>query len=259
MVLLVAIVTSSLVSAAVVILRPIQLNNQLLDRSKNIMRLSGLLTAGAETPEDEMLSLFKSLDARIVNLDSAGFDDEIDPLSFDARKAVNNPALSVSIPADIDAVGLGRRSKYAPAYLVWQGDVLDRIILPVNGNGMWSMVYGYIALEADLSTIADAIFYEQNETPGLGDQITRPDWLAQWQGKRIYDERGEIRFAVSGDRVNTASPSAAYEVDALSGATVTADAVTGLMHYWFGPHGYQPALDQLRQRAPIKPIEVEDA
>jgi len=214
------------------------------------------LNAAEEMPEDEMLSRFKSLDARIMNLDAAGFADEIDPWSFDSRKAVNNPALSVSIPSDVDRVGLGRRPRFAPAYLVWRGDDLERIILPVNGNGMWSMMYGYIALQADFSTIADAVFYEQNETPGLGDQVTRPDWLAQWQGRRIYDERGEIRFAVSGDRVNDASPSAAYEVDALSGATVTADAVTGLMHYWFGPHGYQPVLDQLRQQAPTKPMEV---
>ena len=120
-------------------------------------------------------------------------------------------------------------------------------------------MYGYIALDADFNTIADVVFYEQNETPGLGDQVTRPDWRAQWQGRRIYDERGEMRFAVSAGRVSSDSPAAAFEVDALTGATVTADAVTGMIHYWFGPHGYQPLLDQLREHPPVRTHSEEDS
>jgi Na+-transporting NADH:ubiquinone oxidoreductase subunit C len=257
-VVLVALVCSSLVSSAVVILRPIQLNNQLLDRSRNIMQLTGLLAAGSELPDDEMLSLFKSLDARVVDIDSAAFDPDVDPYTFDKRKAANNPEFNVAIPPEFDKTGLGRRSRLAPAFLVWQADEFERIILPIRGNGMWSALHGYIALEPDMNTIADAVFYEQNETPGLGDQIARPDWLAQWQGKQIYDEQGRVRFAVSGGRVDDASPSAAFEVDALTGATVTADAVTGLVHYWFGPHGYQLFLEHLRKEPPARPIPATD-
>ena len=258
-VVLVALVCSSLVSAAVVILRPIQLNNQLLDRSMNIVRLSGLLTAGSELPDEEILSLFKSLDARVVDIDSAAFEPDIDPYTFDKRRAANNPEFSVAIPSEFDHTGMGRRSRLAPAFLVWQVDEIERIILPIRGNGMWSALYGYIALEPDMNTIADVVFYEQNETPGLGDQITGPDWLAQWQGKRIYDEQGEVRFAVSGGRVDDTSPSAAFEVDALTGATVTADAVTGLVRYWLGPHGYQLFLEHLREQPPGRPIPAKDS
>lgn len=256
-VVLVALMCSSLVSAAVVMLRPIQLNNQLLERSRNIMQLTGLVPQEAELPDEEMLSLFKSLDARVVDIDSAVFEPGVDPYTYDKRRAANNPELSVAIPPEFDLTGLGRRSRLAPAFLVWHEDEFQRIILPMRGNGMWSALYGYIALEPDLNTVAGAVFYEQNETPGLGDQITRPDWIAQWQGRRIYDERGEVRFAVSGGRVDPGSPSAAYEVDALTGATVTADAVTGLIHYWFGPHGFQPFLDHLRQQPPQQAIPGE--
>lgn len=258
-VLVVALVCSSLVSAAVVILRPIQLNNQLLDQSRNIMQLTGLLPADVEIQDDELLQLFKNLDSRIVDIDAAAFDDSLDPYTFDKRRAANNPELSVAIPAQLDTTGLGRRSRFSPAFLVWQDDDFERIILPMRGNGMWSTLYGYIALESDLSTIAAAVFYEQNETPGLGDQVTRPDWLAQWQGRQLYDDQGEIRFAVAGGRVDPDSSSAAFEVDALTGATVTADAVTGLVHYWFGPHGFQPFLDRLREERLDQPIPGEDS
>ena len=117
------------------------------------------------------------------------------------------------------------------------------------------MLYGYIALESDLNTIAGMTFYEQNETPGLGDQITHAHWLEQWKGRRVYDEQGELRFRVSEGVVAAGSATSGFEVDAMSGATVTGNAVTSMMHYWFGPHGYQELLTQLRERPPEKPVE----
>jgi len=247
-VVLTALVCSSLVSAAVVILRPIQLNNQMLDRSRNIMQLTGLLAEG-ETPDDEeMLALYQSMDIQIADLDAPGFNPQLDPLTFNQRKAATDPELSMSIPAGMDLASLGRRSRYVPVYLVKKDGKLDRVILPIHGTGMWSMIYGYIALDSDLNTIADATFYEQNETPGLGDQIMRPEWQAQWKNRQIYDEVGELRFAVSQGKVEPGSATALHEVDALTGATVTADAVTAMIDYWFGPHGYQKFLEYLHDQ-----------
>jgi len=255
-VLITALVCSSLVSAAVVVLRPIQLNNQMLDRSRNIMQLTGLLPGGQAVEDDEMLELYKSLDRRIIDIDTADFENEMDPGTFSKRRALTDPELSVAIPPDLDQASLGRRTRFAPVYMVWKENTLDRVILPVRGSGMWSMLYGYIALEPDLSTISGMTFYEQNETPGLGDQITHDHWLEQWQGRRIYDDSGSPRFRVSEGVVAPGSASAEFEVDALTGATVTGNAVTGLMHYWFGPHGYQDFLLALREQAPERPAQT---
>ena len=255
-VLLTAIICSTLVSAAVVVLRPIQLNNQLLDRSRNIMALTGLLAEDEVPDDEEMLALFKSLDTRMVNIDEGQFDDSQDANTFNKRRAVNDPELGTSIPSSEDLASLGRRSRFAPVYMVWQGDELDRMILPVRGAGMWSMLYGYIALESDFNTVAGMAFYEQNETPGLGDQITHEHWLEQWQGKKIYSDEGEAHFSVSESVVQPGSAHAPYQVDALTGATVTGNAVTGLVRYWFGPHGYSGFLDHLKENPP-SPAEDE--
>ena len=254
-VLVTALVCSSLVSAAVVLLRPIQLNNQMLERSRNIMQLTGLLTEGEIPPDEQMLELFRSMDIRMVDIDQADFNNELDPLNFDQRRAVNSPELGVAIPSTQDLASLGRRSRFAPVYMVFRDGTLDRLILPVNGTGMWSMLYGYIALEADLNTIAEMVFYEQNETPGLGDQIAHPHWLELWQGRHVYNDLGNPRFRVAEGQVVVGSEAWLYEVDALSGATVTANAVTGLIHYWFGPHGYQEFLRYLREHPPAAPVE----
>jgi Na+-transporting NADH:ubiquinone oxidoreductase subunit C len=254
-ILLTALVCSSLVSAAVVMLRPIQLNNQLLEQSRNIMQLTGLITPGEGLDDEGTLSLYKSLDTRIFNIDEARFDETIDPVTFNQRRAVADPDLGTRIPAEMDRASLGRRSRFAPVYMVWEEGELERIILPIHGNGMWSMLYGYIALESDLNTIAGMTFYEQNETPGLGDQITHGHWLEQWQGKLIYDDRGAPWFSVSEGKVQPGTESAKYQVDALTGATVTGNAVTDLVHYWFGAHGYQAFLDFLREQPPDRPAE----
>jgi Na+-transporting NADH:ubiquinone oxidoreductase subunit C len=249
-VLLTAMICSTLVSAAVVVLRPIQLNNQLLERGRHVVLLSGL-QAGDALPDDEQtLALLKRLDARLVDLDDGRFSDELDPTGFDERRAAGNRELGEPIPPEQDLAGLGRRSRLMPVYLVWDGNELERVVLPVQGKGMWSDLFGYIALESDLETIAGMTFYDQNETPGLGDQILHERWLQQWRGRRIFDDRGVPVFQVSQGEVGEYSDAAQYQVDALTGATVTGDAVTAMIRYWFGPHGYGAFLARLKADPP---------
>jgi Na+-transporting NADH:ubiquinone oxidoreductase subunit C len=252
-VLVTAVVCSTIVSASVVLLRPIQLNNKLLERSGNVLALTGLLPADGQVEDEALLDLFKSLDARVVNIDEAELDSEFDPYTFDSRKAATDPVLSVAVPSGEDIASLGRRSRFETVYLVWKDGELDRVVLPIRGAGMWSMLYGYISLESDFNTIAGMMFYEQNETPGLGDQIAKPHWLAKWVGKKLYEDTGEVLFRVAEGPVAAGASGADYRVDALTGATVTANAVTALMQYWFGSGGYGPLLDRMREEPPRPP------
>ena len=111
----VALVCSVLVSVAAVTLKPVQMLNQLVERSRNIVALSGLVPAGTALSNDEILAAVEQLDARIVNIDTGEFDASIDPDGFDERAAVNDLDLSAAIPANDDLASLGRRSTYAVA------------------------------------------------------------------------------------------------------------------------------------------------
>jgi len=247
---LTAAVCSFFVSASVVLLRPIQLNNELLKRSGNVLVLTGLLPPAEQVDDGRLLALFKSLDARVFDIDEATPETQIDPWTFDARAAAADPDLSAAIPAGEDPASLGRRSRFQVLYLVWKNGQLDRVVLPVRGAGMWSMIYGYIAVEADFNTIAGMVIYEQNETPGLGDMIAKPYWQSKWVGKKLYDEEGDLLFRVAEGPVQAGASGAEYEVDALTGATITANAVTAMIRYWFGPGGYGPLLQQWREQPP---------
>ncbi len=244
----VALVCSILVSLSTTALRPIQERNQLLQRYSNIVALTGLVEPGADAAT--IFAAVEQLDARVVDLETGAFMPEVDPASVNTRAAVNDPARSTAIPAEADLARLGRRAQRELVYLVWQDDTLRRIILPINGQGMWSTMYGYIALDRDLNTIAAVSFYEQGETAGLGDQIEDPDWQATWDGRRLYGSAGDLRFQVAGGTVSPSSPAAAHQVDGLTGATITGNGVTNMMRYWFGPHGYGPFLDRIAKEPP---------
>lgn len=248
--LAVALICSVLVSVSAVVLRPVQMQNELIERYRNIVSLTGLVEEDGRLDDDALLAVVARLDVRVVNLETGRLVSDIAPEEVDARGAVNDPARSVAIPGDEDPARLGRRSIYEVIYLVWDDGRLSRVILPIHGLGMWSTLYGYLALEADLNTIAAVSFYEQEETAGLGDQIENADWQQRWAGRRLFGPAGEVRFRVARGAVDDASPEAAYQVDGLSGATITASAVTALVRFWVGAGGYGPLFRSLRENPP---------
>src|SRR5690606_35969309 len=69
---------------------------------------------------------------------------------------------------------------------------IDTYILPVSGKGLWSTLYGYLALEADKNHVRGIQFYKHGETPGLGGEVENAEWTAGWKGKTILDEQGEL-------------------------------------------------------------------
>ncbi len=238
-----ALVCSILVTVTAVSLQPIQRAYRDLERNRHIVGVSGLLEVTDDVPDRQIVMAFQGLDARLVDLDRGVFDDDVNPDTFDARKAASDPEFGVPIPAAQDIAALGRRSRLVTVYVVEDADGLQRIIFPVYGKGMWSMLSGFLALESDLNTIAGITFHEQGETAGIGDRILAPNWQARWRGRKLYDAQDTLRFRIAKAAVDPAAPDAAFEVDGLTGATVTADAVTNLVRYWFGPHGFAKFLD----------------
>jgi Na+-transporting NADH:ubiquinone oxidoreductase subunit C len=172
-------------------------------------------------------------------------DEGVDPRTFNVRKAADDPARSVAIPADQDIAQIKRRANDALIYLVKDGERIKSIILPIHGRGLYSTLYGFIALRNDGSTVEGLSFYEHGETPGLGGEVDNPRWRNQWVGKRIYDDKGELKFQVIKGGVDTSRPDAQYQVDAIAGATLTSRGVNNLMRYWFSDAGYLPLLQRL--------------
>lgn len=239
----VSLVCSVLVSAAAIVLRPLQEANQNEYRQRIVLEVAGLYEPGVPVEQQ-----FGSIETRLVDLDTGEYVDDMDPQGFDAEAAANDPQLGVKIPDDRDIASLGRRAVYAPVYIVMDGGEPQQYILPVRGKGLWSTLYGYLSVEPDGKTVKGLRFYEHAETPGLGDQIEREAWLAQWPGQQLFDEQGDPQIEVVRGTVQP-GPDAIHQVDGLSGATLTADGVTDLIRYWIGSHGFGPYLANVASEA----------
>ncbi len=234
------IVCSVIVSTAAVLLKPAQEANKTLDRKRNILAAAGMLDESLTVDEQ-----FAKVSSRVVDLRTGKFSDDIDPESYDQRKAAKNPAASQSLSSEQDIAKINRREHYALVYIVGADDgQFDKIILPIHGAGLWSTLYGFIALESDANTVAGLGFYEHGETPGLGGEVDNPRWKSQWPGKEVYRD-GEAALGLIKGSVDTSSASAPWQIDGLSGATLTSRGVSNLVQFWLGDNGFALFLDNL--------------
>lgn len=240
--LLLCLICSILVSAAAVGLSSRQERNKAEEKKKNILQAAGLFQVGVPVEEQ-----FSKIQPRIVDLQTGAFKPEIDAVSFDSRLAARDPQTRYPIPAALDLARIKSRSRLVDVYLVIVDGQFQRLILPVYGKGLWSTMYGFIALENDLSTVGGFAFYEHGETPGLGGEIDNPAWKKQWRGKKVYDADGNTRIEVLKGQVDKSSPQAVYQVDGLAGATLTSRGVSNLLQYWMGDDGYQSFLERLKK------------
>ena len=235
------IVCAVIVSTAAVVLKPAQQFNKALDMKRNILAAAGMLDESQGVEEQ-----FSQITTRVVDLRTGKFTDAVDPERYDQRRAAKDTSASEALTTEQDLAKVGRRENYALVYLVEssQGDV-DKIILPIRGYGLWSTLYGFIALESDANTVVGLGFYEHGETPGLGGEVDNPRWKGVWPGKQVYKD-GEVELGLIKGAVNSASPNADYEVDGLAGATLTGKGVTNLVHFWLGENGFEPFLNNLK-------------
>ncbi len=240
---LVSLLCSSLVASAAVLLKPRQEANEARHIRRNIVDVAGLLESG-----EDIERLFEGIEARVIDLQTGRYVDDVDELRFDPVKAAGDPALSLAIPDELDVAGIGRRAKWGLVYLVRKKGQLATIVLPVHGRGLWSMIYGLLALEPDANTIVGITFYEHGETPGLGDQIAKRPWRDLWSGKQLFDQSNNLKIEVVKGRVPPDSPLAPYHVDGISGATLTGRGVTSTLQYWLGEHAYGPYLQNIRSQ-----------
>lgn len=240
------LVCSVFVSAAAVMLKPLQEKNKALDLKENILAVAGLRSiveqAGGNYETMSLTDKFQLIETRLVDLRTGEYTDAIAPADFDLRAAARNPDLSQPLLQAHDLAGIKRRPHYAPVYLVKVDDQVRDVIIPIYGKGLWSTLYGFLSLRAGELTIQGISFYDHKETPGLGGEIDNASWQAQFVGKLAYDETGRPRIELAKGGVNPDNPNAQYQVDALSGATLTGQGVTDLLQFWLGEQGFGPFL-----------------
>lgn len=254
---LLCVVCSFLVSGSAVALKDKQEANKKFDIKKNLLLASGLIKS-KKASREEVDQAYEKIQAQVIDLETGEVVPDMDPQEFDQVKARKTAGKNKEIASDQDLAGIKVRSKYSVAYKYIEDGVLRMLILPINGKGLWSTLYGFLALEPDLQTIKGVGFYQHGETPGLGGEIENPNWQAQWEGKKAYNEDfSEVEFKVIKGSVDPSKEGSQYHVDGLSGATITSNGVTGLVRYWLGSDGFGTYLSSLRSGTSLEQEAAE--
>lgn len=244
------LVCSVIVSSLAVGLKSIQDRAKEEFRQQSILAAAGLWEEGGDPGQ-----LFKDHIAPI-GIDLEDFKPEAGDLSaakFDLGKSLQNPDLHRALAQEDDVAGLKKIEKYSVVYRVPKDGPLEKIVIPIRGRGLWSTLYGFIALDVkeiasgpNHITVAGLTYYKHGETPGLGGEVENELWRAKWPGKLVFDEDWGVKAEVS------KSASTEYQVDALSGATLTSNGVTNMLKFWLGNDGFGPYLKTLAGNSAAK-------
>jgi len=228
----VCLVCSLLLSTTSALLRERQERNRAFDRLYNILKVLNLSLT------DENGTRITPAEAERIRA------EQIKALVIDARTLEPIPGLTPNqLPADDP-----QASARLPVYMLETEDGSPlRYAIPIAGKGLWGMMYGYLALESDLTTIAGITFYQHKETPGLGAEIEQAWFQKAFVGKRLAKPgSGRPPFElVKGGVKNRYPQGSAHAVDAISGATMTSRGVEDLINAT--TDRYEPWFETVRE------------
>lgn len=169
-VIVLCLVCSVIVAGAAVGLKAKQQEQRLLDKQRNILAVAGLLQP--RMPAEEVQREFtQRIEPRLLDLQSGEFIQQ-DPATFDRVQALRDNQMSIALTPAQDMAGIRRRANVVEIYLVRsESGQVDKIVLPIYGSGLWSMMYAFVAIDTDGKTVRGITYYDQGETPGLGGKL----------------------------------------------------------------------------------------
>ena len=231
--LIACIACAVVVSFTAVSVRFEQNLNKENEKKEKILAAAGIST----TSVNEEFEKIKTLYVDFQSNELVSVED-----SYDHIKASMSLEGSSLVPKEDDIAILKRRENIAPLYVWYDSEnKIQKVVLPIRGYGLWGTLYGYLSLDSDLNTIKGIEYYDHKETPGLGGEVDNPAWKSDWNGKKVYSDEGNVMLYVTkGPSTND------YEIDGISGATLTSNGVTNMIKYWLGSDGFGPVLQKLR-------------
>ena len=194
-----------LLTAAATVLHPVQRKNIENDRRKNILLAVDLVSREKAYTPEEISRIFNEA---IVRFGVSATGDIVDPETASGETVL-------------------------PIYLHTENNRVRAYIIPIESQGLWGKIHGYMALENDGSTIAGFTVYQHGETPGLGGEIEKNWFQKNFKGKQIVNRDGvfmSVRIAKGDAEKQAPVDQAIHYVDGISGATLTGTYLTRGLH-----------------------------
>ncbi|MCB8964588.1 MAG: NADH:ubiquinone reductase (Na(+)-transporting) subunit C [Bacteroidales bacterium] len=200
------ILVAALLATAATSLKPAQQKNKETEKRIDILKSVGKSDGADKAPNRHQFvdDAFNKYVAEMFVVNSKGDKIEgVDAFDIDLKAEQAKPV----------------EQRYYPIYKAKLDNQSIKYIIPVRGRGLWGPIWGYIALNDDLSTIFGATFDHKGETPGLGAEINTVEFQQQFTGKSIFDNSNRfVSISVVKGGADKGNP---HAVDAISGGTIT--------------------------------------
>lgn len=215
--------------------------NEQFDQQKNVLIATGLYARDQARSDAELRQLFEQqVRAKVLEVKRGLVDVPTRRGGVESTEKVERVVAMVETDyevAELAELVRAESRKKDPATRREFATIYQRVdeagatiawCIPISGYGLWSTLYGFLALEPDLATVKGITFYKHAETPGLGGEVDNLGWQRQWPGKQVLDERGNVvGVSLKKGRVDESVPQEKlHMVDGLSGATITSNGVT---------------------------------
>lgn len=228
------IVVAAILSVAAMTLQPLQKKNVEINKKQNI-----LTSINLESDAKNAESLYDKYIQESYAVNSKGeLVDGVDAFNIDMKKELAKPLEEQNLPVFVSTL-----------------DDSKQYIIPVYGKGLWGPIWGYVSLKDDLSTIYGANFSHKSETPGLGAEIDTKEFQEQFIGKEIFNQQGKF-VSVKVLKGGTANPNSKYEVDGISGGTITGNGVDDMLKDCLS--SYEPYFKDLKQQEQASESETAE-
>lgn len=226
------ITVAAILSIAAMTLQPYQKKNIEINKKQNI-----LTSINIESTAKDAEVLYDKYILESFAINSKGEVKEgVDAFKIDMKKELAEPLEKRNLPVFISSI-----------------EDTKQYIIPVYGKGLWGPVWGYVSLKDNLSTIYGANFSHKGETPGLGAEIETKAFQQQFLGKEIFNEQDQF-VSVSIMKGGMADPDSKYEVDGISGGTITGNGVDAMLKDCLS--SYESYFKNIKQAMPE--IDVEN-
>ncbi len=196
------VVVAAVLSFTATTLKPFQEKNVEMEKMQNI-----LSSIEINKTREESAEVYPEYITEELVLQNNQLKEGLDAFTIDMAKEAKKAPLE----------------RNAPLYIA-EKEGEKYFIIPLRGTGLWGPIWGYISLQNDL-TIYGAVFDHQGETPGLGAEIKNEEFTAQFKGKKVLDENGNL----IGIDVRKGDANDDNEVDGISGGTITSDGVEDMI------------------------------
>ncbi len=215
------IIVAAILSSAAMILKPYQEKNEAIDKMKGI-----LASTNIEATSENAIELYQKNITEEYVINSAG--EIVGVYKSGEVEPGKSPAFNLDLKKELYKKSKGL--EFNIPLLVAETNGIKTYIIPLRGTGLWGAIWGNIALKENFSSIVGVTFGHKGETPGLGAEIDTKIFQAQFVGKELFkDGKFQSVTVIKGGVKTWPTDMQEYGVDAISGGTITSNAVSEML------------------------------